>query len=197
VARGASITAGADVRVPMRAAAHNGREGPNLPPQRVARLRRDRCTSPRQRHTIGCQADDRRRLQRTTGVCNGRPALATDDIRRTTCERQPAAATTRQRRGAHRIDVALLGSFRRGWCVALRTSTCRSDRIGTRVRIAASSARTLRPRQYQQHEEHGRIFEWPASAKPGTGRRRAKLKFHWVRIVRRMRARSRCCEWRV
>jgi hypothetical protein len=77
--------------------------------------------------------------------------------------------------------------------------TCTSadrDRIGTRVRAAPSSARTLRQRQYEQHEEHGRTFEWPASAQPGIGRRHTKFKFHWVRMLRRMRARSRCSEWR-
>ena len=29
----------------------------------------------------------------------------------------------------------------------------------------------LRRRQCQQHDEHGRILEWPTSAKPGAGRR--------------------------
>ncbi len=38
------------------------------------------------------------------------------------------------------------------------------------MRIAPSSERTLRLRQYQLHEEHGRTFEWPTSAKPGTCR---------------------------
>jgi hypothetical protein len=58
-------------------------------------------------------------------------------------------------------------------------------------------ASTLRQRQYQLHDERGRIFEWPTSATPGAGRRHAKFKFRWARIVRRMRARNRCSEWHV
>ena len=114
---------------------------------------------------------ERRRLQRTTGGCNGRPA----------------ADTTRQRRGAaigsvaRRIGAALLGTIWRRCSAALRTSPILRQR----------------QRHYQQHEERGRTFEWPTSATPGTGRRHAKFKFHWARIVRRMRARSRCSELRI
>ena len=182
-------------------------EGPTLPstPHRAREtrsMRRDRCTSLRQRY-------DRMPSGRQGGGCNGRRAVATDDRRRTTSSRHHAAAT-RSLRGAYGrpraaigsaeccIGAALLGTIWRGCRVALRTSTTTQieDRIGTRVRAAASSEQTLRQRQCQQHEEHGRTFEWPTSATPGTGRRHAKFKFHWARIVRRMRARSRCCEWR-
>jgi hypothetical protein len=66
-----------------------------------------------------------------------------------------------------------------------------------RVRMAQSSQRMLRQRQYQQHGERRRILERPTSTKPGAGRRLAKFKFHWARIVRRMRARSRCFKLRI
>ena len=48
----------------------------------------------------------------------------------------------------------------------LTSPTRNRDRIGTRVRIAPSSERTLRQRQYQQPEGHGRVLEWPTSATP-------------------------------
>ena len=50
--------------------------------------------------------------------------------------------------------------------VTLTSPTRNRDRIGTRVRIAPSSERTLRQRQYQQPEGHGRILERPTSATP-------------------------------
>jgi hypothetical protein len=50
--------------------------------------------------------------------------------------------------------------------VTLTSATRNRDRIGTRLRIAPSSERTLRRRQYQQPEEHGRILERPTSATP-------------------------------
>jgi hypothetical protein len=60
-----------------------------------------------------------------------------------------------------------------GTCIAPSAAACypdqphaNRDRIGTRVRIARSSERTLRRRQYQQPEEHGRILERPTSATP-------------------------------
>ena len=131
-------------------------------------------------------------------------------MRRTTSSRHHAAATRCLRGACGRpraaagsaeccIGAALLGTIWRGCRVALRTSTTTQidDRIGTRARIAPSSERTLRQRQFQQHEERGRTFERPTSATPGTGRRHAKFKFHWARIVRRMRARSRCSERRI
>jgi hypothetical protein len=153
----------------------------------TARVRRGRCM-PRQRHTITCQADDERQLQRTTGG------------------RQPAADTTRQRCGAcaqpaadpvqlpaaphRRIDAALLGSIWRGCSVAICTCTIADrDRIGTRVRKAPSTARTPRQRQYEQHDEHGRTFERVADV-CAARRWPSKLMLHWARIVRPMRARS-------
>ena len=48
----------------------------------------------------------------------------------------------------------------------LTSPTRNRDRIGTRVRIAPSSERTLRQRQYQLPEEHGRILERPTSTMP-------------------------------
>ena len=146
---------------------------------------------------------------------SGRPAaVAADDRRRTTCgghhaqqtprgsdavparSLRPTACSCRQRRTPHRCGLAWHHLARMVRCVAHQHHADR-DRIGLTMRIAPSSDRTLQQRQYQQSEEHGRMFEGPTSATPGTGRRHAKFKFHWAQIVRRMRARSRCSEWRI
>jgi hypothetical protein len=143
------------------------REEPNIPAQIIACLRRDRCRSPRQRHTIGCQAGDQRRLQRTTGGCNGRHAADDGRQRRDACA-QPAAdpvqlpaaphvASRQPCLAASGVDAALR------YAPAPRRSR---PHPGIRVRIAPSSERALQQRQYQQHEEYGRIFEWPTSANP-------------------------------
>jgi hypothetical protein len=174
----------------------------------------------RSMHVAATALHDRMPKRTTGGGCNGRRAVATDDgqLQRTTgggrraaddaqqiprgSDAVPArslrltACSYRQRRTSHRCGLA---GHHLAWmvrCVAHQHHADR-DRIGTRVRMAPSSARTLRQRQYQQHAEQRRIFEWPTSAKPGTGRRHATFKFHWARIVRRMRARSRCSEWRI
>jgi hypothetical protein len=110
-------------------------EGPNLPAHRIARVRRDGCTSPRRRCTIGCQADERR-LQRTTGGCNGRPAA--DDVQQTergsdaVCAPPAAGPMQLPAAVARRIGAALLGNIWRGCSAALRSSTTQVETASER-----------------------------------------------------------------
>jgi hypothetical protein len=150
----------------------------------TARVRRGRCM-PRQRHTITCQADDERRLKRTTGG------------------RQPAADTTRQRCGAcaqpaadpvqlpaaphRRIDAALLGNIRPR---PHRNEGAESPIYRTEAETAAvPAARRTRP----HFRASGRRLRSPALAVEA----HAELMLHWARIVRPMRARSFRYEGRI
>jgi hypothetical protein len=115
---------------------------------------------------------------------SGRPAAVAADnrqLRRMTCGGRRAVDITRQRRGACaqpaadrvQLPAAPHGASMRpclapsvAWmvrCVAREHHVDR-DRIGLTMRIAPSSERTLQQRQYQQSEEHGRIFEWPTAS---------------------------------
>ena len=78
------------------------------------------------------KADDRRRLQRTTGGCSGRPAVATDDgrLQRTTggCSGRPAADDVQQTpRGSDAVPA---------WCLRPTACSYRQRRTSHRCGLA-------------------------------------------------------------